>query len=699
MKDIIGVIIVVAATLPALMNTFPAAAQVPDSISEVKNLKEVVVEAPRVVQKIDKDVYYPTANTKELSADGLQLVQNLRIPTLIVNETMGKVKSLGADVQIRINGRLATIEEVKQLQPEYVKRIEWIDHPGMKYDGAEAVIDVITSNPNAGGSLMVSAVPALYRSWFDGFASLKLNYGRSQWSLGVSEHVTNHLKIHRDYNETFTYPDGSSLTRTETPVDGSVVINFTNPTLAYSYMKPEETLVYVSMTGNKDWGWCEDYTGRMTMSDFSPTMIVKDKTRKEGFTPTLSAYVEQYVGKKQVVSVDVSASRYDGHSYHHYKESPEDDAGSFTDVNTSIHDRNTSFGLTGDYEKEMRTAKLTTGISYWGSRNRSTYENLNDAVYHQTQNRLRFFGEYRKTIINLSVTAGLGAQHSSYRLRESNLGRSSWNLRPRFALRYKSGMASTWNMSFSTYQSTPSLSETNQVEQQIDGFQWQIGNPDLKTYSTYNLDASYRYSGKSLTGAVGIEASTSPHAIAPYCEWRGDRLYTTYENSRGRKYLSAYAAPSIDVIPGWLSINGTLKWGVTRTRGTGYLLTRRQWSGNVSASAYHWGFQLLVNYERQAPYLTGERETWGEEFSLAALGYNYRNWQFWAQVFCPFTKYDQGARLMSRYNSNEKHMRLDIAPMPMIRVCYNLQWGRQKGDVNKRAEADSSIESTSVGSR
>ena len=65
----------------------------------------------------------------------------------------------------------------------------------------------------------------------------------------------------------------------------------------------------------------------------------------------------------------------------------------------------------------------------------------------------------------------------------------------------------------------------------------------------------------------------------------------------------------------------------------------------------------------------------------------------------PFNKYDQGSRLLNRYNTNEKHMRLDMSPMPFIQVAYNLQWGRQKQGVNKRVNADSSVEQSKAGSR
>ena len=40
-----------------------------------------------------------------------------------------------------------------------------------------------------------------------------------------------------------------------------------------------------------------------------------------------------------------------------------------------------------------------------------------------------------------------------------------------------------------------------------------------------------------------------------------------------------------------------------------------------------------------------------------------------------------------------------MSSMPLLKVAYNLQWGRQKQGVNKRVNADSSVEQSKAGSR
>ena len=127
----------------------------PDTLTESKVLQEIVVSAPKVLHKSDMDLYIPSADAKALSKNGMQLLQNLKIPSVTVNEVLGTVSSLGSAVEIRINGRVASVEQMKTLSPDDIKRVEWIENPGLKYKGANAVINLIVRKPGLGGSFMV----------------------------------------------------------------------------------------------------------------------------------------------------------------------------------------------------------------------------------------------------------------------------------------------------------------------------------------------------------------------------------------------------------------------------------------------------------------------------------------------------------------------------------------------------------------
>ncbi len=103
-------------------------AQISDTIVST-SLDEIVVQAPKVIRKSDMDVYHPSKSAVDNSKNGMQLLRNLMIPTLTVNDALGSISAAGQSVQVRINGRATTIEQVKALLPETIKRVEWIDNP------------------------------------------------------------------------------------------------------------------------------------------------------------------------------------------------------------------------------------------------------------------------------------------------------------------------------------------------------------------------------------------------------------------------------------------------------------------------------------------------------------------------------------------------------------------------------------------
>lgn len=199
-KPTVLAIVLSAVCLPAAAQAVSAdTIQEQTDTTQIEELQEVVIKAPKVVRKSDMDLYFPSSSAVEHSKNGMTLLRNMMIPSLEVNEVMGTVTSAGQSVQVRINGREATVKQVKALLPQSIKRVEWITEPGLRYNGAYAVLNFIVRNPDAGGSFMADAMPALTAKWGQHNANVKLNYGRSQWEVGGEYKLTSDLDIYRDY--------------------------------------------------------------------------------------------------------------------------------------------------------------------------------------------------------------------------------------------------------------------------------------------------------------------------------------------------------------------------------------------------------------------------------------------------------------------------------------------------------------------
>lgn len=683
-----------------LIAAVAAVAQEPADTAEALQLNEVVIEAPKIFRKADMDVYQPSKSAVDNSKNGMQLLRNLMIPTLSVNDALGTLTASGQSVQVRINGREATVEQLKAILPETIKRVEWIDNPGLRYGGANYVLNVIVANPTLGGSLMAQAQPALNCAWGNYRANAKFNTGRSQWEVGAYYKLTENIKAHRDYKETFTWPDGKELARTETPLGGRVGNSQGAAWLAYSYIKPDTTVFYAQMQAMREFPSFKRYEGLLSLSNGENDILLHDEVGREGTTPRLSAYLERHFSHRQTLVVDFSASLYSGHSYSDYREREKDAADYIADVNTYVKDRNQAYAIEADYIKQWTASKLTAGASYTANRNRSQYENLGGEIFHQRQDKVYFFAEYFQRVKKFSLTGGLGAQYTSFKFRETSQGRSSWNLRPQATVAYDINQTQNIRLAFTSWQSAPSLAETNIAPQRLDGFQWRIGNANLKTSSSYMLTLQYRHSlfRYRVNGSFGARAFTSPNAITPYLYWDDDRLITSYENSKGLQNLSFWLAEQVQIIPNWLMFSGTVQFRAERMRGRNYALHNSAWSGDAALVFMHKGFQLIFQYIRAQRDLWGEKISWGEDINVVVAVYNWKNWQFEAAMFMPFGKYDQGSKSLSKWNINEQHMRLNMR-IPYISVSYNLQWGRQKRGANKLINADASVDHSTAGGR
>ncbi len=677
----------------ALAAQTETAASVPE-----QSLQEIVIEAPKVIHKADMDVYHPSKSAVENSKNGMQLLDNLMIPALTVSDALGTVQASGESVQLRINGRESTVDQVRALLPETVRRVEWIDNPGLRYGGASYVLNFIVANPTAGGSLQASGRQALNTAWGFYMADAKFNSGRSQWEAGANFKLTNKIKTHRDYTETFTYPDGSSLTRNEDSRGGSMDNSMGNAWASYSYIKPDTTVFMAELGWNQGFTDKFLYRGLLSLSDGSPDILLTDSHGDKGSTPSLSLYWQQSLPRKQTLIVSFNGSFYFGRTYSDYIERHGDATSPITDIHTNIRDRNQAYAVEADYIKNWANARFTAGVNYSANRNRSQYMNLDGQIFHQRQDRVYLFAEYFRRMGKWTATVGMGVQYTDFLFRESDRGNHSWSPRPQATLTYSPGRNHNLRLSFTSWQSTPSLSETNVVPQQLDGFQWRVGNQNLKTASSYMLTLRYSFNLPRVNGMFGIRAFTSPDAITPLLRWEGDRLLTTYENSRGLQNLSFFIAPQIEIIPGWLEASGYVQYRMERMRGAGYSLRHNCWSGNASVRLMHWGFVLTGQYMRSERDLWGEKISWGEDLNVIDLSYNWKSWQFGAGVIMPFGKYDQGSKSLSKWNRNEQHQRLDMRMM-FVSVSYNLQWGRQRRGAEKLIDVNADADRSKAGGR
>ena len=663
--------------LPAL-----AAGQVAETdTTRTYNLEESVVQAATVIRKPDKNIYMVSESLSERSASALDLLQNVRIPELTVNPVMETVVSSLGSVQIRINGREASVEKLQSIDPKNIQKIEWIDNPGLRYGTTEgAVLNVIVKNPTAGGSLNLAAGEGLTVFFNNSRANLTLNEGRSQWTVGVRGSFRGKLEMFREYQDSYLLPDGTRLDRRQEPLPGFFNQNYVTPGISYNYVRPDTTNFYIGLDYVGKYGELSRFDGLLTSSASSEVLHLRDEEGGTDRTPGLSVYWEQKLRNDQTLVFNSFTQFSGGTSFHRYQEYA-DAAVPGIDIENHIRFRNGYYSLEGNYIKEWEKAgQLTTGLKYSGSSSRSAYLDYDGRTVRQNLDRVYAFGEYKQTVKKWTFTAGLGGTWVCTSLADSGTRDASFNFSPRLSVNWRASDKSRWTATYSNFVGTPSLTMTSPVTQEIDGIQIQRGNPDVHAYMRHWTNLRYNYSNnRNFTLTMAGKFTYFPNPIQTCYSWEGDYILRSYSNEGYYKDLGLSATASWDVVPEWLSLSANLNYSHEWNEGRNFRHKIDALGQSFSASVYHWGFALDFEFHNPAESLWGEELTRGERFNIIALSYHWKNWNFSALVFQPFGKYSQKTEILSELVSQKTILRShSIECMPMLQISYNLNWGHQK---------------------
>ena len=101
-------------------------------IEESNKLDEVVVTGRQITRTTDKVLYFPSKEQLRHASDGYKALALMMIPTLDVDPFTKKVSTIQGETLLLINGREASSDEIRNLNPKDILRIlEHHDRGGM----------------------------------------------------------------------------------------------------------------------------------------------------------------------------------------------------------------------------------------------------------------------------------------------------------------------------------------------------------------------------------------------------------------------------------------------------------------------------------------------------------------------------------------------------------------------------------------
>ena len=604
-------------------------------------LGEVVVESQAVIQKVDRQILLPSKEQMQASSDGVSLLQNLQIPRIVISPIDNSVKTLSDEsVQLRINGIEASTADVKAINPKDIIRVEYHDQPGVRYNGAAAVVDYIVKHRDTGGSLMLAGTNGLTLPGIGNYyLAGKVHFGKSSLQA-VATYAPYDIYWTRTNNETYHFSTGKiennevgEPTRYKTyPVNVSLNYNWTNGDKNMLNIRLRDNMSYTPYGPS-------DRDSRL----YQPTdsFEIHDHDKSSSQSPSLDIYYQHNLPHKQHLYFDVVGTYINTHSDRRFLQTPlfGSVATDTTDVLSRV--RGDKWSLIGEaiYEKEWENIMLTVGARHNQQWVKNTYLGSTEATVNMTTGETYAFAEMRHRVDKFSYVVGIGAMHTL--IEQGGQKQSTWIARPQLTMSYDFGKGWFWKYKgyVSGYQ--PSLSQLSDITQQIDKFQMRRGNPNLKSvmYVSNEMELSWQSKHVNLNLWANYSYDHMPIMEETFEEIIDGSAYAirTYDNQRGYHKLNVSPSLQVKLLDNRLMFNVSpfVKYMVSQ----GNIYNHEHINYGVRGGIFY----LLKGWRFFADVVTAQHNLWGETLTIGELthdigiNYNAEHYGFGIMMVNPFS--------------------------------------------------------------
>ena len=665
-------------------------------------LGEVVVEGDAVIQKVDRQILLPNKEQLGASSDGMSLLQNLQIPRIVVNPADNTVKTLAnQDVQLRINGIEASSSEVMAINPKDVIRIEYHDQPGVRFNGAAAVINYIVKHRDTGGNLMLNASNGVTMpGWGEYHLAGKVNFGKSSFSL-LTHYSPRDIYWTRTNAETYNFSTGTIENR-EVGEPTRFKGNPVNLGLTYNWTNGEKNRVQIALRDNMLFMPHSKTNRDSRLYQATDSFAIHDHESSKSISPSLDIYYEHNLPNDNHLYFDVVGTYINSSNDRRFEQTPlGETVADTTDVTSRV--RGNKYSLIGEaiYEKDWENIALTVGVRHNQQWMENTYLGSASATVNMTTAETYAFAEVQQRVKQFSYAVGIGAMHTY--IEQAGQKQSNWIARPQLTLSYDFGKGVFWKYKgyVSGYQ--PSLSAMSDVAQQIDKYQIRQGNPNLKPvmfvanemqlswqskHVNLNLWANYSYDHKPIMDETFELSTLSDSGLSTLSEAVSPMVVRTYANHRGFHRLQV--APSVQVRLLQNKLIFTVAPFANYYVSLGNSYTHKHFNPGVRASimGMYKGWQFFGEVTTRYNNLWGETLEYGEFYHHIGLGYNADKWGFRAMLMNPFSVkgYSIETKDLSALAPNTQHAEMrDFRQMLILNFHCNLDFGsRASTRENKR---------------
>ena len=655
-------------------------------------LKGVTVEAARVVEKVDRQIIFPTKEQVKTASNGYDLLDNLSLPTIIVNRAERKVLSLkGGDVQIRINDVKASMQDVLALQPDEVTKVEFINVPGLKYGDSnlDAVINYQVRRRYAGYVGGVSTMQGTKAGFNNSDGYFKYNVKKSEFSINYS--FSYRSVEERSYESLGTYhlPTGETLHRNYLGYDSPFLYTLNNVQLGYNLSEPDKYTLNVRLNFY-NYNSPVRGTNQLYQESGKADQYLLNNRKMLEQIPSLDIYYSLNMPHDQNLALNLVGT-YIGTDYQYrmreytFNKSPEESVKSapLTDYSYDATGRKRSLIGEGTYSKNWKQMALSVGGQYNISHTDNIYVGSSNADTELKYSNLYLFTQLQGQQKWFSYQVGVGATRSS--IHQGENGYSKWLLRPQVTLQAKASDRLSFKWSSKITSDIPSLSDLSELRQYSNSFEARDGNSGLKPFTGYNntLSASWNIPLMSVYLEGNWTYYDKPIATSILPEKREDGSYlfvSKPKNQKSHDYKHLLLTPEVHLIKDHLDLNLMCEYQNVKTKGLDYSHEFNYFSYGAEIRYMTGNWYIGYGAYKVEKSFWGEKTNGGEPTSNLAVTYSYKNWQF--GVLGLFVFYPHGCvykdELFNKYVQQKNKRRLaDQGNMLVFTASFNFSHGRR----------------------
>ena len=644
-------------------------------------MKEVTVEAARVTKKLDGMLIVPSDAQREAATDGYSLLGKLSLPRIRVDEVMRTIVPLtnNGSVQLRLNGTLASKEDLLSLDPKLVKNIDFIDNPGVRYgDGIGYVIDIRTKRNTTGYVLGADLSNAVTTLNGDNTIYAKLNHKNSELALTFNSSYNDHRGFRSSETADYTLNNGSHYLVSRNQTAGRSRRFGNQFEIKYS-LADSATYVFqasLSTEGSNTPGNYADFVYR----DGTIEKSFRTINVASSFAPTLDLYFFHQLGKHQSITANVVGSSIytDKRGYN----------GEEGDYAYEVNGRTWSLESEAIYENKLKPFTLSAGLEHSMSFTNNEYTGDVSALNKMRRGELYLFSEVKGRWKQLGYSAGVGVANKTYS--QENYSFDYWTFRPKLTLSYEVLTGLSARYTFETYRRVSSYAMVSDAKIRENSREWKVGNPNLQPSRVIKNIFDISYNGSRVSCGANIEYRRDLGSnMSVYERTPADEFLYSQQNIGNIMMFVVQNYLRYDVVPEHLSV--TLFGGINRFFNISSLyrhyLTSYNYGGNVQAYLGRW---TLTGYADNGwKYVEGEHE--GRNGPAIYFGISYRWSRCSLSLFMqhPFQQHpaiQRGKVLNENLYKESIYRSRDLGNMITLRFSWRLSKGKSYKEIDKKVQ-------------